>query len=313
MLRLVRLFAIALFMSFVTSVFYYKIISPEPTDYPSPVAALPYSSEEYNRVLVVVAEVNIDPFSRLITESMVKRVKYPEKLLPRYAPLDVKDVLGKYATEPIYRGEIVSLQRLMSPKGSHPTGPPGVYVGDTSRTLVIKGGKGYLNTVSSGCKVDLIAKYGYLPHDKKEPIELCRTVVFSARIIEAGKIARKRLNGVKLKEDEEAFSFYLTKRSGTIIDHVSRQGVCSFYMALRHPTISAEPDTEGFGSDQLSSPNTKRSFAPGTKPSKELIRKCTDTQTVVSPPKKKYDFNKADFGDFSDDDDDADFDAFDGF
>ena len=60
-----------------------------------------------NRVLVVISEIDMKPEERVIEESMIKRVKYPEHLLPRYAPLDITDVLGKLPTDPIYEGEIV--------------------------------------------------------------------------------------------------------------------------------------------------------------------------------------------------------------
>ena len=77
----------------------------------------PVSAEQLvwdeNNILVVVSEIDFDPYERVIEEHMVKRVKYPERLLPRYCPLDVKDVLGKLPTEPIKRGEIISLQRLV--------------------------------------------------------------------------------------------------------------------------------------------------------------------------------------------------------
>ena len=64
-------------------------------------------------VPVIVSKYDLKPYRKVITEHMVGRVKYPEHLLPRYAPLDIKDVLGKLPTEPIYKGEIVSLARLI--------------------------------------------------------------------------------------------------------------------------------------------------------------------------------------------------------
>jgi Flp pilus assembly protein CpaB len=69
--------------------------------------------DEANRVSVVVAEVNLEPYERLIDAKMVKRIKYPEALMPRYSALDVKDVVGRLPTDPIYRGEIISLSRLV--------------------------------------------------------------------------------------------------------------------------------------------------------------------------------------------------------
>ena len=63
-------------------------------------------------VPVIVAKYDMRPYEKVISEYMVERVKYPEHLLPRYAPLDIKDVLGKLPSEPIYKGEIVSLHRL---------------------------------------------------------------------------------------------------------------------------------------------------------------------------------------------------------
>jgi len=51
-----------------------------------------------------------------ISSDMVRREKYQENMLPRYSPLDVRDVLDKIVTAPILGGEIVSLMRLIEPK-----------------------------------------------------------------------------------------------------------------------------------------------------------------------------------------------------
>ena len=251
MRRLIRLFSVALFMSFVVSVFYYKIISPEPYDSYDlrPVVTMEEClSERENRVLVVVSEINREPGDGLIDESTVKRIKYPEVLLPRYAPLDVKDVLGMEVSVPIYRGEILSLQRLIDAEDA--SAPLGFRDVVTWRSLVISGGKGYRQILARGMYVDVLALYQAIPFGKTKAVEICRTVAHNARILEIGNKAAARLKNQSIADEDEAIIFDLTAKSASIIDLIKLQKV-SFFIALRSAGRSGNQDTCGFAIDQL--------------------------------------------------------------
>ena len=165
-----------------------------------------YSDE--NKVLVVVATRDIRPYSRVIDEYMVKRVKYPEHLLPRYAPLDVKDVLGQVATEFIAKDEIVSLQRLMDADEyadslAREVPPSWLYT-----TLPIALSKEIGAVKLEGQVVDIVALY----KDKKGWVS--RLVASDARLIKIGKLldaATKRAFFFTLrKEDADMIGFLRT-------------------------------------------------------------------------------------------------------
>ena len=328
---LMRLFFVAFYMAFAVSLFYHKVISPDPFNDSTHSASRVVLSEEENRVLVVVSEVNLEVGFRPIEECQVKRIKYPERLLPRYSPLDVKDVLGKDVVEPIYRGEIVSLQRLMDRVGGG--SPVGVGTLDGWKTLRISGGKGYTPILARGMLVDIAARYACVPDGKTETIEVCRTIVRRARVLEIGKEALKRMQFAELAKDDEAVTFAMTKQANAIVDLVNTQSNVSFYIILRSAEYSDDPDTEGFGVDQLKNRSVKRDFAANERPEpfdlskmkssrEELSRSFYRPNSTPSTEHKKEEedsFDGADFSDFKDEDededevDDDDFDAFDGF
>ena len=329
MKRLVRLFSVALFMSFVVSVFYYKVITPEPMGTSTHRGSrIPKCDED--RVLVVVSEFNRYPGDGKIDESSVKRIKYPEKLLPRYAPLCVRDVLGKAVDERVYRGEIINLQRLVEVHGNG--NPVGVSKDRTIRTLVISDGQGFSSVLVRGLYVDIAAQYFCLPHGKSEPVEVCRTIVRKARVIEYENDALRRLDNKELATDNKAVTFELAKQAAAVVDLVKGQPGTSFYIILRSANNSDDPDTEGFGVDQLEDRSVKRTFEQGEGPkpfelskmksSRKELRDSYWKKPMHSIPvdnKEKADsFDGADFGDFGDDDDedeydDSEFDEFDEF
>ncbi len=317
MKELSNLFFMALYIAFAVSLFYQKVISPEPfrSEINKPRALV---RDGENRVLVVASEVNLVPGFGPIDESFVKRIKYPERLLPRYASLDVKDVLGCTVHEHIYRGEVVSLQRLIDHEVKD--GPVGAFKPEVWQTIVISGGRGYEPILARGLSVDIAAQYFTIPYGKRSPVEISRTIVRKARVLEFGSEARKRLKDRGLASDDEAVTFALTKQAKAIIDLIKVQPKASFHIILRSVKNSEDPDTEGYGMDQLRDDKVKRSFSPEESPvpfdlaKLKSLRATVQGQTEPVAGENEPDVvneddspEAIDFGDFED------FDAFDGF
>ena len=261
MKRLVRLFAVALFMSFVVSVFYYKIISPEPTDGPAgpkdlggPTVDVP--KEDENRVLVVVSEVKLEPYERVIEESMVKRIKYPEKLLPRYAPLDVKDVLGKLPTEPIYRGEIVSLQGLVD-KDEYKQSPRRLIPpGQRALSILVSSLSGVSGFVTQGDIVDLVAVYnrtipGGGPGGRDLTTQTARIILQNIRVLIVGNrynpvAGENPLGVIEGDLSQKPITFAVNPKDAAIIHHIVQMGGSSFRILLKHSEDQQMLSTDGF-------------------------------------------------------------------
>ena len=73
----------------------------------------PIPKAEEGRVPCVFSHIMLERFERVICKSMIVRKALKEELIPPYAALDERDVLGKLPIEPILGREPVSLRRLM--------------------------------------------------------------------------------------------------------------------------------------------------------------------------------------------------------
>lgn len=260
---MVRLFIVALLLSFVVSLVYNELTSSEgDDDIPRPIGPDPeIEKEKDSRVLVVVAEVDLGPYERVIEESMVKRVKYPEKLLPRYAPLDVKDVVGKLPTEPIYRGEIVSLQRLVDTDEYKESLRSLIPPGHRALSILVNSLSGVSGFVTQGDVVDLVAVYNRVipgggPGGRDLTTQTARIIRENLRVLIVGNkynpVAGENSVGfIEGDLSNKPITFAVTPRDAAIIHHVVQMGASSFRILLKNSEDNQSLNTDGFSFIQL--------------------------------------------------------------
>ncbi len=259
MKRLVRLFAVALAMSFVVSMFYNRMVDSggDSTGTAPPTKDV----ETDHRVLVVVAEVNFAPYERIIEETMVKRIKYPEKLLPRYAPLDIKDVLGKLPKEPIYAGEIVSLQRLIDKDEYKESLRQLIPPGHRALTIMVDKISGVSGFISQGDLVDLIAVYkhevpGSGSRGRAASTQIARIIHQNVRVLIVGSrynpiASQNPTASIKGDLGSKPITFAVTPHDAAFIHHIVQQGRASFRILLKNSEDQQILESEGYSVAEL--------------------------------------------------------------
>lgn len=260
MKRLVRLFAVALLMSALVSVIYNRAIDSGGGSTPTATAtALPTSDEDGgNRVSVIVAEVNLEPYERVIEKTMVKKVKFPEELLPRYAPIDIKNVVGKLPTEPIYRGEIVSLRRLIDKDEYKESLRRLIPRGHRALTIQVDTLAGVSGFISQGDFIDLAVMYDrVLPGAAgSSSTKICRVILQNIRVLIVGNkynpLASDNPTGNIVGDlGAKPITFAVTPHDAALIHHVVQQGKSSFRILLKNPEDQDVVDTTGYSVRQL--------------------------------------------------------------
>jgi len=245
-----------LFLALLVSVASHTIFSNRPT-VPPPVPVVP--AEDEHRVFVVASEVNLMPGERVIEDGMVKRRKYPEPLLPHYASLDVKDVLGKIPVFPIYRFEPMVLQRLLDRDAfdrrykAMPLAKDEMVV-----AVVVDGGRRLAPMLVRGQTCSLLARYDRVTDGASTPVPTVRAVAHSLRYIST-------FDGPDQGGDDAVLLFSATYRHERMIELVSRMGTVRFFVvvgpegdpapATPPSKLKAQPDDFGdafvdFGDDQ---------------------------------------------------------------
>ena len=186
--------------------------SPNKADIVKP---LPKDDDDPDRVYCICSRVRLRTFERPISERVVKRVKMKEALLPRYAPLDVKDVLGKIAVEPVLRGEPVSLYRVVDPDEIDGYYDDGDLVPKGKRRMDLwfhlpghsaRGESwGYPTELLAGCYVDVVAQL-----EDKAKVVAAKALLYRA----GGKwgLGKPPLSGELLLTEEQAKTIELLQQ-----------------------------------------------------------------------------------------------------
>jgi len=259
MKRFVRLFAVALLLAIVVSFVFKKLtVDDSGGKTPTTPATTVAPGLESPKVSVVVAEVNLEPYERVIEKTMVRKRKFPEALLPRYARFDIKDVVGKLPTEPIYRGEIISLARLVNEADYKESLRRLIPPGYRALAVTVGGLSSVSGFVSQGDVVDLAATFPVplKTSGKRGSTSMSRIILQNIKVLIVGN----KYNPV-YKENPAGFiegdlgnkpiTFAVAPEDAAIIHHIALQGKSSFRIVLKNTEDKETVATDGFSLYQL--------------------------------------------------------------
>ncbi len=280
--RMFRLFMMAFIMSLGVSGIYYYTVGRKPV--PPPVKRPTKQQKKEKLISVLIATSSVEPYERLLSPAFAKEIKLPKEMIPRYAATRIKEIEGKLPTEPIYKGEIICLSRLIDKEDYKESLrkliPPG-YRAITIGVDALSSASGF---VTQGDIVDLSAVYDVQVGRKR--IKVAKIILQNIKILIVGKKYNPVLESAKATEITGSLhklpvTFAVTPKDAAIIHHVTQKrgfgGKPSFRILLKNPEDTQIVQTEGFTSEQFNE-----------KAVKELEAKFPNKKKKKKPKKKKY-------------------------
>ncbi len=207
-------------------------------------------------IKVVVSKVLLKPMQTKLSNANVVEKHFPEDLIPPDAAQSIDDVAKKLTTTAIFKGEIVSLKRLIDPdaKGGKTDGlskkiPPGKRASSLSVDKVA-GTSGF---VAQDDIVDVIAVFDDPKKGKRSKV--CKILLQNIKILATGARIKQSLK----KKDASAIQGNLSKslvvlevkpEQATTLKHLA--GIkAKFRLIIRNPKDKKRVATKGFSTNEL--------------------------------------------------------------